>query len=93
MSAMGDFVAAAKKLWPARLFGEGAFSSRLLLLGLLGVALLAFGSLYDAAPAKPRQAAPPAPAKTAAVPRSYEEALEAKLANLLSQVRGAAWWP
>ncbi len=89
MGAMGEFMATAKRLWPARLVGEGVLSPRLLLLGLVGVALLAAGSLYDAAPAQPRQAAPTETAKPAAVARSYEEALEAKLANLLSQVKGA----
>jgi stage III sporulation protein AG len=82
-------MATAKKLWPARLAGEGALSPRLLLLGLVGVALLAAGSLYDAAPVKPRQATPAETAKPTAAPRSYEEALENKLAMLLSQVRGA----
>ncbi len=90
MGAMGELKATAKRLWPARLVGEGVLSPRLLLLGLVGVALLAAGSLYDAAPAKPRPAAPPAEtAKPAVVARSYEEALESKLAILLSQVKGA----
>ncbi len=89
MSVMEDIAASTKKLWPARLIREGILSPRLILLGLVGVALLAVGSLYDAAPARPQ---PPATAETsrpASVARSYEEVLEAKLANLLSQVKGA----
>lgn len=90
MSVIEGMVTATKKLWPARLVKEGVVSMRLVLLGLAGVALLIAGSLYDSAPAKPRPAAPAETARVpAAAPRSYEEALEAKLANLLSQVRGA----
>lgn len=92
MSVVEGLVTKSKKLWPARLVREGVLSPRLLLLGLLGVALLVAGNFFDTtAPAKPR---PPAAAtetarNTTAAPRSYEEALEAKLANLLSQVKGA----
>lgn len=87
---MEGLISSSKKLWPARLVREGVLSTRLILLGLVGVALLAAGSIFDTAPAKPQ---PPAPAETArsapVMPRGYEEALEAKLANLLSQVKGA----
>ncbi|MDT8901064.1 hypothetical protein [Anaeroselena agilis] len=89
MSVIGEFVTTTKRIWPARLVREGVLSPRLLLLGVIGVLLLAFGSLYEAQPAKPRQAVPTEPARSVMVPRSYEEALEAKLANLLSQVKGA----
>ncbi len=89
MSVLGEIMTTTKKLWPARLLKEGVLSPRLVLLGLVGVLLLVFGSLYDATPAKPQQTVPSEPSRSAVVPRSYEEALEAKLANLLSQVRGA----
>lgn len=90
MSVIGQLLAGGKKAWPVRLFRDGAINVRLVLLGVAGIVLLLAGSLFDAAP---KQAAPPAPAETGrsapAVSRSYEEALEAKLANALSQVRGA----
>ena len=88
MSMLGEIAASTKKLWPARLLREGILSPRLIILGLAGVILLAFGSLYDPAPAK-QQAPAAETARSATVARSYEEALEAKLANLLSQVKGA----
>lgn len=90
MSVIEGVVTATKKLWPGRLLKEGVVSARLVVLGLVGVALIVAGSLYDASPAKPRPAAPAEPVRQqASAARSYEEALEAKLANLLSQVRGA----
>lgn len=89
MSVLGEFVTTTKKIWPARLVKEGVLNTRLLLLGLVGVLLLVFGSLYEPSPAKPQQVAPAEPARSIGSPRSYEEALEAKLANLLSQVKGA----
>ncbi len=89
MSVLGGFATTTKKMWPARLVKEGVLNTRLLLLGLVGVLLLVFGSLYEPSPAKPQQVAPAEPARGMASPRSYEEALEAKLANLLSQVKGA----
>lgn len=89
MSVLGEIMTNTKKIWPARLMKEGVLSPRLVLLGLVGVILLAFGSLYEAPPATRQQAAPAEPSRSMAAPRSYEEALEAKLANLLSQVKGA----
>ena len=89
VSVLGELMTTTKKVWPTRLMKEGVLSPRLVLLGLVGVMLLAFGSLYEAPPAMPQQVAPAEPSRNAAVPRSYEEALEAKLANLLSQVKGA----
>jgi hypothetical protein len=86
---MGELAATAKKLWPARLVRDGVLSLRLVLLGLIGVALLVAGSFYDGGSVKPRTDAPAPATPSVAAPRSYEEALEAKLANLLSQVKGA----
>ncbi len=63
---------------------------KLVWMGVLGVLLIAAGSFFPSA--KVDDTAKPAPAPyTAAssIPRSYEEVLEAKLANLLSQVKGA----
>lgn len=89
MGMMGEIAASTKKLWPARLIREGVLSPRLIILGLVGVLLLAFGSLYDPAPARQQPAPAAEPARAAPSPRGYEEALEAKLANLLAQVKGA----
>ncbi|MDR3593001.1 MAG: hypothetical protein P4N41_25355 [Negativicutes bacterium] len=89
MSGLEDFITRTRKLWPVNLKGSG-YNWRLMLVGVLGIALLLAGSFLDTAPVKQR---PEGQAETAksppAVSRSYEEALEAKLANLLSQVRGA----
>ncbi len=89
MSGLDNIVAYSRKLWPANLKNSG-YNWRLILVGVLGIALLLAGSLLDPGPAKPKQENQ---AETVKIPpvanRSYEEALEAKLANLLSQVRGA----
>jgi len=51
---------------------------------------LLVGNLFDATPAKPKSDLPVDVVKTQPLPnRSYEEGLESKLANLLSQVKGA----
>lgn len=90
MTFFEGMVASTRKVLPMRLFREGVLSPRLLLLGLVGLVLLAVGSLYDAAPErKATPVAPEASRSPAAVARSYEEILEGKLANLLSQVKGA----
>lgn len=90
MNLFEGMVASTRKIWPLRLFREGVLSPRLLLLGLAGLFLLVAGSLFDSLPErKPTPVAPEAARSPAAVARSYEEILEGKLANLLSQVKGA----
>ncbi|MDR7865289.1 MAG: hypothetical protein RIN56_00650 [Sporomusaceae bacterium] len=89
MSVLGELMTTTKKVWPPRLMKEGVLSPRLLFLGLVGVMLLVFGSMYETQPARPQQLAPAEPSRSVTAPRSYEEALEVKLANLLSQVKGA----
>jgi len=90
MSGLEHFITQSRKLWPKILQKDGAYSWRMILVGVLGIALLLAGSLLDSAPVKPRQEIQTETAKNLpVVSRSYEEALEAKLANLLSQVKGA----
>jgi stage III sporulation protein AG len=90
MSFFEAMVASSRKIWPLRLFREGVLSPRLVLLGLVGLFLLTAGSLFDSLPERKAAPAPQEAARSpAAVARSYEEALEGKLANLLSQVKGA----
>ena len=78
-----------KRFWPAQLIKDGIINARLVLIGLVGVGLLIVGGVMDSTPVKQKEA-PTETAKNApAMVRSYEEALEAKLANLLTQVKGA----
>lgn len=90
MSGFSAVVEKAKKIWPAQWIKSGALNMRLVGLGILGVALLIFGGILDSQPAKSKVEVPAEVAKnTPTQVRNYEEALEAKLANLLSQVKGA----
>jgi stage III sporulation protein AG len=66
-------------------------NSKLVVIGIIGILLVLASSLFDGS-VKNRQAALPddtVKAPPASSTRSVEEALEAKLANLLSQVQGA----
>lgn len=92
MNGFGSLIESSKKIWPSKLIKEGALNTRLLLLGILGIILLLIGSVYDGqinknSPEIPSEIVKSVPGPSVA--RSYEEALEAKLSNLLSQVRGA----
>ncbi|MDF2572738.1 MAG: stage sporulation protein [Sporomusa sp.] len=94
MSALGaslkGWLFGAKKLVPAQLLKDGVINARLIWLGLLGIMLLLVGGVYEPFASTPKQYAPVETAKSAPpVGRSYEDALESKLANLLSQVKGA----
>lgn len=62
---------------------------KMLLLGLLGVLLLVLGGIYDSWPRAKPAAEPEAASRTVSANRTIEEAMEAKMANLLSQVKGA----
>lgn len=94
MSALGtslkEWLSGAKKVMPSQLLKEGVVNARLIWLGLLGIMLLVVGGIYEPFTAKPKTYVPTETAKsTPVVSRSYEEALESKLANLLAQVKGA----
>lgn len=89
-TSLKEWLSGAKKLIPSQVLKEGAVNTRLIWLGLLGVALLLIGGIYEPSAVKPQTANSAETAKTPAiVSRSYEEALESKLANLLAQVKGA----
>ncbi|WP_425061161.1 hypothetical protein SCACP_19400 [Sporomusa carbonis] len=94
MSALGtslkDWLSGAKKIMPGQLLKDGVINARLIWLGLTGILLLVIGGVYEPFSAQPKPNVTVEPAKSApAVSRSYEEALESKLANLLAQIRGA----
>ena len=87
--SLKEWLAGVKKTIPSQIVKAGAVNAKLIWLGLLGVMLLVVGGVYEPfsapAPAVPLET----PKTTPAISRSYEEALESKLANLLAQVRGA----
>lgn len=70
---------------------DGSINIRLIAIGMLGIVLLAVGSFWDTkAPGGNSEKIPEVKqAPSANQGRSYEEVLEAKLSNLLAQVRGA----
>lgn len=91
MNVLGSFVESSKKLWPSKLIKEGALNTKLVMLGILGIVLLLIGGVFDGQTGKKVTETPSETVKSAPVQssRSYEEILEAKLSNILSQVRGA----
>lgn len=90
MNAMGEWAAKAKRLWPSQLIQDGVINMRLILIGLLGVGLLVAGGVFDRQqPKESVGSVKDAKPLAAAVNSSYEDILEAKLANILSQVKGA----
>ncbi|SCM80139.1 Stage III sporulation protein AG [uncultured Sporomusa sp.] len=87
--SLKEWLAGVKKTIPSQIVKAGAVNARLIWLGLLGVMLLVVGGVYEPFSA-PAPSVPLETSKTTpAISRSYEEALESKLANLLAQVRGA----
>ncbi|HEY3423283.1 MAG TPA: hypothetical protein VGL27_00695 [Negativicutes bacterium] len=89
-NGLESFMSGAKKIWPAQLLKDGVLNTRLIWLGILGIVLLVIGGVLDNQPAKIKNEIPGEIQKaTPVVNRSYEEILEGKLANLLSQVKGA----
>lgn len=90
MNAMGEWAAKAKRLWPSQLIRDGVINMRLIVIGLLGVGLLVAGGIFDQQlPRGTSEIAKEVKPPAATVNRSYEDILEAKLANILSQVKGA----
>jgi stage III sporulation protein AG len=89
-NGLESFMSGAKKIWPAQLLKDGVLNTRLIWLGILGIVLLVIGGVLDNQPAKLKNEVPGEIQRaTPVVNRSYEEILEGKLANLLSQVKGA----
>jgi len=75
---------------PDHFLKSGILNTKLIGLGLFGIVLILIGGLYDSFTITPSQNPPVESVKPApAVNRSYEEALESKIGNLLAQVKGA----
>lgn len=90
MTSLEAIVAGAKKMWPEQLMKDGVINTRLIWLGILGVILLLSGGILDNLGAKPQTEVPAEVIRNAVpVNSSYEEALEAKLATILTTVKGA----
>ena len=89
-TSLKEWLSGAKKVMPSQLLKAGVVNARLLWLGLLGIILLVFGGVYEPFIATPKPIVPVETVKnTPAVSRSYEEALESKVGNLLAQIKGA----
>lgn len=90
MSGLEAMLANAKNLWPNQLVKSGVLNSRMIWLGVLGVILLLLGGILDYRGSDVSTEVPAEPLKaTQVMNRTYEEDLEAKLANILSRVKGA----
>ena len=90
MNALGELLTSTFKRLPLRSGLTKGVSTRMIILGIVGVFLILAGGLFDSAAVTPKAEVPAETAKNPPpVSRSYEEILEAKLANLLSQVKGA----
>lgn len=93
MSASGislkEWLSGAKKIIPGSLLKDGVINTRLIWLGVLGIALLLVGGFYEPLTAVPKPIPVETGRGTPVVSRSYEEILESKVGNLLAQVKGA----
>jgi len=90
MTSLDAIVAGAKKMWPEQLLKDGVLNTRLIWLGSLGIILLLTGGILDNLVTKPRTEVPAEVSRNVLpVSNSYEETLEAKLANILTKVKGA----
>lgn len=89
-TSLKEWLSGAKKVMPSQLLKAGVVNTRLLWLGLLGIILLLIGSIYEPFTSTPKPIIPAENVKsTPVVNRSYEEALESKISNLLAQIKGA----
>ena len=89
-TSLKEWLVGAKKIMPSQLLKAGVVNTRLVWLGLLGIILLLVGSFYEPFTATPKSIIPAETVKsTPAVNRTYEDALESKVGNLLAQVKGA----
>lgn len=89
MNIFASLQALTREKWWKRICTDGKFNLRLILLGILGALLLLTGNLVGQSPAVPKTAPLTENNSQPVVAPSYEQALESKLANLLSQVKGA----
>ncbi|MDF2501611.1 MAG: stage sporulation protein [Anaerosporomusa subterranea] len=89
MSSFQALFAGAKKVGGG-LGKVGTHHLKLVWMGVLGVLLIVAGSIFPTSALRDSDKPIPAPySVTSSTPRSYEDILEAKLGNLLSQVKGA----
>lgn len=89
-TSLKEWLVGAKKIMPSQLLKAGVVNARLVWLGLLGIILLVVGSFYEPFTATPKSIIPAETVKsTPAVNRTYEDALESKVGNLLAQIKGA----
>lgn len=89
-SSLKEWLSGLKNSIPNQFLKSGVVNTKLIALGLLGIVLILFGSLYESVTPAPSPTLPIESAKTSPViNRSYEEALESKIGNLLAQVKGA----
>ncbi|MBP2642273.1 MAG: hypothetical protein H6Q67_160 [Firmicutes bacterium] len=90
MSVVGDLMETSRRFWSSSILKQAAISPRLIGIGLLGVLLLVVGGFLEVkSPNKSEQPISQAETQVTAAPRTYEDILESKLCNLLSQVKGA----
>ena len=89
MNAISSLIEGTRNSFIGKLFKDGIVNAKLMILGSLGVFLLILGGVFDAQPVPNKGGISETPKVAPAAGRSYEEALEGKLAHLLSQVRGA----
>lgn len=87
MSDFQTLLAGAKKAGSG--LGKAGNHLKLIWMGVLGVLLIVAGSIFPANPLQESSKRAPAPAVVTSAPRSYEDILEAKIGNLLSQMKGA----
>lgn len=89
-TSLKEWLSGTKKIMPSQILKAGVVNTRLIWLGLLGITLLMLGGIYEPFTEKPKPSVAAETPKSAQITsRSYEDALESKLANLLAQVKGA----
>ena len=92
MNNFHGFLELTRNNFVTKLFKEGVLTTKLLLIGALGILLLLAGGLFDFQPSSLKnnnENKLPQQVKAVETNKTYEETVETKLANLLSQVRGA----
>jgi stage III sporulation protein AG len=89
-TSIKEWLAGVKKTMPNQFIKSGIMNAKLIWLGLLGIILIVVGGIYEPLATTPNSNAPAEIVKSSPnINRSYEEALESKIGNLLAQVKGA----
>ncbi len=90
MNGLQNMTEVLRRWWKPQSSIGKAISLRSVLLGALGIGLLIVGTFITSPKSTPESIAPPPKNQSVeTISRSYEEILEGKLANKLSQIRGA----